>query len=79
MYAKEMAHQNSTAPSIDVNQLGQEVRIKKWLNAGETIELHDERDHIVARIIPAHEDEASLKKRAAENLRKKPTRRKAKS
>jgi antitoxin (DNA-binding transcriptional repressor) of toxin-antitoxin stability system len=74
-----MAHQNSAAQSIDVNQLGQAARIKRWLNAGETIELRDDHDHVVARIIPAHEDEAPPKKSAAENLQKRPARRKPKS
>jgi hypothetical protein len=74
-----MAHRNSTTPSIDVNQLDQASRIKKWLNAGETIDLRDERDHIVARIIPAHEDAARPKKREVANLKKRLRRRQTKS
>jgi antitoxin (DNA-binding transcriptional repressor) of toxin-antitoxin stability system len=39
-------------PSINIRQLRDTRRLKAWLRAGKTVELR-ERDHVIARIVPA--------------------------
>jgi antitoxin (DNA-binding transcriptional repressor) of toxin-antitoxin stability system len=39
-------------PSINIRELRDTRRLKAWLRAGQTVELR-ERNHIIARIIPA--------------------------
>jgi antitoxin (DNA-binding transcriptional repressor) of toxin-antitoxin stability system len=39
-------------PSMNLRQLRDTRRLKKWLRAGNTVELR-ERDRVIARIVPA--------------------------
>ena len=39
-------------PSVNIRQLRDTRKLKAWLRAGKTVELR-ERDHVIARIVPA--------------------------
>lgn len=41
-------------PSVNLRQLRDTRRLKKWLRAGNTVELR-ERDRVIARIVPAEQ------------------------
>ncbi len=41
-------------PSVNLRQLRDTRRLKKWLRAGNTVELR-ERDRLIARIVPAEQ------------------------
>ncbi len=41
-------------PSVNLRQLRDTRRLKKWLRAGSTVELR-ERDRVIARIVPAEQ------------------------
>ena len=43
-----------TMPSVNLRQLRDTRRLKRWLRAGSTVELR-ERDRVIARIVPAGE------------------------
>jgi antitoxin (DNA-binding transcriptional repressor) of toxin-antitoxin stability system len=43
---------NSHMPSLTLSEINNPDQIKAWIDAGETIELH-ESDRVVARIVPA--------------------------
>lgn len=43
-----------TMPSVNLRQLRDTRRLKRWLRAGSTVELR-ERDRVIARIVPADE------------------------
>ena len=47
-------------PSVNMRQLRDTRRLKSWLRAGKTVELRD-RDRLIARIIPAREDQTTAK------------------
>ena len=46
--------------SINLRQLRDTKRLKAWLRSGKTIELR-ERDRLIARIVPAREEQAPAK------------------
>ena len=46
--------------SINLRQLRDTKRLKAWLRSGKTIELR-ERDRLIARIVPATEEQAPAK------------------
>jgi antitoxin (DNA-binding transcriptional repressor) of toxin-antitoxin stability system len=41
-------------PSVNLRELRDTRRLKKWLRAGNTVELR-ERDRVIARIVPAEQ------------------------
>jgi antitoxin (DNA-binding transcriptional repressor) of toxin-antitoxin stability system len=43
-------------PSVNLRQLRDTRRLKAWLRAGNTVELR-ERDRVIARIVPATQEE----------------------
>jgi antitoxin (DNA-binding transcriptional repressor) of toxin-antitoxin stability system len=47
-------------PSINIRQLRETRRLKAWLRSGKTIELR-ERDRLIARIVPAREEQVPAK------------------
>jgi antitoxin (DNA-binding transcriptional repressor) of toxin-antitoxin stability system len=54
-----MCH-NVTMPSVNLRQLRDTRRLKAWLRAGNTVELR-ERDRVIARIVPARQEEKPVK------------------
>ena len=42
-------------PSVNMRQLRDTRKLKSWLRAGKTVDLR-ERDQLIARIVPAHEE-----------------------
>ena len=52
-----MCH-NFTVPSVNIRQLRNTRKLKAWLRAGKTVELR-ERDKVIARIVPAAQQEAT--------------------
>jgi antitoxin (DNA-binding transcriptional repressor) of toxin-antitoxin stability system len=53
-----MCH-NVGMPTVNIRQLRNTRRLKAWLRAGKTVELR-ERDKVIARIIPATDQEATV-------------------
>lgn len=51
-----MCH-NVSMPKVNIRQLRDTRKLKAWLRAGKTVELR-ERDKVIARIVPATEQEA---------------------
>jgi antitoxin (DNA-binding transcriptional repressor) of toxin-antitoxin stability system len=49
-----------TMPSVNMRQLRDTRRLKAWLRSGKTVELR-ERNRLIARIVPAREDQAPVK------------------
>jgi antitoxin (DNA-binding transcriptional repressor) of toxin-antitoxin stability system len=47
-------------PSVNMRELRDTRRLKSWLRAGRTVELRD-RDRLIARIVPAREDQTAAK------------------
>jgi antitoxin (DNA-binding transcriptional repressor) of toxin-antitoxin stability system len=47
-------------PSVNIRQLRDTRRLKAWLRAGNTVELR-ERDRLIARIVPAREEQGPAK------------------
>lgn len=47
-----------TMPNVNMRQLRNTRKLKAWLRAGKTVELR-ERDKVIARIVPAAEQEAT--------------------
>ena len=54
-----MCH-TSNMPNVNIRQLRDTRKLKAWLRAGKTVELR-ERDKVIARIVPATQQEASGK------------------
>jgi antitoxin (DNA-binding transcriptional repressor) of toxin-antitoxin stability system len=54
-----MCH-NAIMPSVNLRQLRDTRRLKAWLRAGNTVELR-ERDRVIARIVPAKQEEKPVK------------------
>lgn len=52
-----MCH-NCSMPNVNIRQLRDTRRLKAWLRAGKTVELR-ERDKVIARIIPATDQDAT--------------------
>jgi antitoxin (DNA-binding transcriptional repressor) of toxin-antitoxin stability system len=46
-------------PSVNIRQLRDSRRLKAWLRAGKTVELR-ERDRLIAKIVPAKEEQKRL-------------------
>jgi len=46
-------------PSVNIRQLRDTRRLKAWLRAGKTVELR-ERDLVIARIVPARQEQAAV-------------------
>jgi antitoxin (DNA-binding transcriptional repressor) of toxin-antitoxin stability system len=45
-------------PNVNMRQLRNTRKLKAWLRAGKTVELRD-RDKVIARIVPATQQEAT--------------------
>ena len=45
-------------PNVNMRQLRNTRKLKAWLRAGKTVELRD-RDKVIARIVPAMQQEAT--------------------
>lgn len=52
-----MCH-NLCMPNVNIRQLRNTRKLKAWLRAGKTVELR-ERDKVIARIVPAAQQEAA--------------------
>lgn len=54
-----MCH-NFSMPNVNMRQLRNTRKLKAWLRAGKTVELR-ERDKVIARIVPAAQQEVTGK------------------
>ena len=46
-------------PSVNIRQLRDTRRLKAWLRSGKTVELR-ERDQLIARIVPAKQEQSQV-------------------
>ena len=46
-------------PSVNIRQLRDTRRLKAWLRSGKTVELR-ERDQVIARIVPAKQEQSQV-------------------